>query len=213
MLRIAVLIRTMCLGVLVVGFGGCGGSSEEGPSAPGKPTTRRAAAGPAESAEQGAQAALEGPAAAVYEFLEAIRTGDDQKATQMLSETARRRWAEKGVPLSPPASDTARFSVGAVEYVGQDGARVAATWTDLDENRQPRTDHALWMVRREASGWRIVGVAATVFEGEPPLLLDFENPDEVLRKQQWVEEELRRRAWEAELQARRPENSQDSTRR
>ncbi len=213
MLRIAAVTVRAGLGLLVLWCGGCGGGNERQ-----SPAADRIAQGNGSSAASGTApaaqpAALEGPAAAVYEFLDAIRTGDDQKATAMLSELARRRWADKGIPLSPPASDTARFSVGQVEYIGPDGARVAATWTDLDENQQPRTDRAVWMVRREAPGWRIAGVAATVFEGEPPLLLDFEDPDEVLRQQQWVEEELRRRAWEAELQARRAGNSENLPRR
>jgi len=214
MFRIAGKTGTVWLGLLMVWCAGCGGGNEDPAPGPADPSAGQA--GPATSghtAQSAQPACLEAPAAAVYEFLDAIRKGDDQKATAMLSELARKRWADKGIPLSPAASDTAKFSVGRVEYVGQDGARVAATWTDLDENQQARTDHALWMVRREASGWRIAGVAATVFEGEPPLLLDFENPDEVLRKQQWVEEEFRRRAWEAELQARRDVNSENLPRR
>ncbi len=209
MFRIAGLKGVACLGLLVFWCAGCGRGNDGRSPAADSNAQRTEPAAPGDTAQSAQPATLEGPAAAVYEFLDAIRTGDDQKATLMLSELARQRWTDKGIPLSPPASDTARFSVGQVEYVGQDGARVAATWTDLDENHQPRTDHALWMVRREASGWRIAGVAATVFEGEPPLLLDFENPDEVLRQQQWVEEEFRRRAWEAELQARRGGNSED----
>lgn len=210
MWRMAAFAGVAWLGVMVLWCPGCGrGKEGQSPAATAPNAQHAAQATPGGPAQAVQPAALEGPAAAVYEFLSAIRAGDDQKATLLLSELARKRWADKGIPLSPPASDTARFSVGQVEYVGPDGARVAATWTDLDENQQPRTDHALWMVRREAPGWRIVGVAATVFEGEPPLLLDFEDPDEVLRQQQWVEEELRRRAWQSELQARRAGNSEN----
>ena len=75
------------------------------------------------------------------------------------------------------------------------------------------------MVRREGDGWRIAGVAATVFPGEPPLLLDFEKPEEMIEKQQWVRDEIRRRAATAEgggegdFQANGGENLEKSVRR
>jgi len=37
-------------------------------------------------------------------------------------------------------------------------------------------------------------MAPTIFPGEPPLLLDFENPDEMIRKLNWVQQEVVRRA-------------------
>ena len=36
-------------------------------------------------------------------------------------------------------------------------------------------------------------MAATIFPGEPPLLLDFEKPEEMIRQQQLAEEEIQRR--------------------
>ncbi len=134
-----------------------------------------------------------GPAEAVADFLEAVRTGNDEVAMRMLSAVARQRNAALNSGVKPPASDTAKFTVGKVDYVGHDGARVACTWTDLDPDGQPKTDEAIWVVRREASGWRICGVAAQVFPGESPLLLNFEDPEDMIRKQQWVREEIRRR--------------------
>ncbi len=40
----------------------------------------------------------------------------------------------------------------------------------------------------------MAGVAAVVFDGEPPLLLNFEDPDDMAKKQQWLREEVARRA-------------------
>lgn len=143
----------------------------------------------------------DGPEATVSEFLEAIRTGNDEKATQLLSSIAREKTATLNRNVTPPASDTARFSVGSVDYVGEDGARVSCTWTDLDADGQPRTDRAIWVVRREQQGWRIAGVAAEVFPGEAPLILNFEDPEDMLRQQQWVREEIRRRMQKEEATA------------
>ena len=154
-------------------------------------------------------ATLEGPAAAVDEFLEALRTGNDEKASKMLTTAAREKTASLNRNVTPPASDTAKFSVGKVDYVNDDGARVACTWTDLDEDGQPKTDEAIWVLRREQRDWRVAGVAAQVFPGEPPLLLNFEDPDDMFRKQQWVREEIRRRTEAGDLQAKVEKNKKN----
>jgi hypothetical protein len=166
------------------------------------------------------QTQLEAPAQSVAQFLEACRTGNDVEATQMLSTIARTKVKEmkekSSLSVTPPASDTARFEVGKVEYVGEDGAQVACNWTDLDENGKEETNHAVWVVRREAEGWRVAGVAATVFEGEPPLLLNFEDPEDMAKKQAWLEAEALKRSNPANQgtdQAKSPEKPEESIRR
>jgi hypothetical protein len=195
--------------ILAVGVMGCGGSDQaaQAPAAGGGEAKSGGGAGAKTAADRA------GPAAAVFDFLEAVRTGDDQKAAMMLTKIARQKTAELNMEVAPPGSDTAQFKVGQVEYLSEDGARVASTWSDLDANSQRRTDEILWMVRREPQGWRIAGVAATVFEGEPPLLLNFEDPEEMLKKQEWVQQEIRRRAQQGNLQAQGAEDSQKSLRR
>ncbi len=157
--------------------------------------------------------AAAGPAAALQDFLEALRSGNDEKASAMLSDAARQKTAALNRSVTPPASDTAKFVVGKVEYVNDDGAQVACTWTDFDEDGQPKSDMAVWVLRREAAGWRVAGVAAEIFPGEPPLLLNFEDPEDMFRKQQWVREEIRRRAEASELQAQDIETEEKSIRR
>jgi len=154
-------------------------------------------------------------AAPTPQGLEAVRTGNDPKATQMLSSLAREKTAALNRSVTPPASDTARFTVGKVELLGEDGARVSCTWTDMDVDGQPKTDRAVWVVRRESESWRIAGVAAQVFPGEPPLLLNFEDPEDMFRKQQWVREEIRRRTAEEniDMQAQSEENPENVLRR
>jgi hypothetical protein len=163
-------------------------------------------------------AAAPGPAAIVAEFLEALRTGNDKKATALLSRVAREETATLNGSIRPPASDTAKFTIGKVETVGEDGARVESTWTDLDSDGQPKTDEAIWVLRHEPDGWRVAGVAARVFPGEAPLLLNFEDPKDMFRKQQWVREEIRRRAEKQEkessgLQAQGGQKGEKSVRR
>ena len=197
---------TFCLVVLALGMFGCGKSAGTGGPAP--EATQATAA-------SNAAAADDGPAASIGKFLDAVRTGNDEKATQMLSATARAKLAESGArrSVTPPASDTAKFEVGKVEYVGEDGARVACTWTDLDENGKPRSDNALWVLRHEADGWRVAGVAAEIFKGEPPLLLNFEDPADMAKKQEWLRAEVARRAQAEKSQASKEEKPQESVRR
>jgi hypothetical protein len=197
------------LAVLVVGVMGCGGSDEtgQGPGTGGGEAQSGGGAGGQTGAGQS------GPAAAVFEFLEAVRTGDDEKAALMLTELARQKTAKLNMEVAPEGSDTAEFKVGEAELLPGDRARVASTWSDLDHKSQRQTDEIVWMLRRQPDGWRIAGVAAAVFPGEPPLLLNFEDPEEMLRKQEWVQQEIRRRAQQENLRAQGGENSENSIRR
>jgi hypothetical protein len=54
-----------------------------------------------------------------------------------------------------------------------------------------------------------------VFPGEPPVVLNFEDPEEMLRQQQWIREEMRRRMEKEDggLQAKRQENPEKASRR
>lgn len=198
----------LAVSVLAVGIAGCGKTEAPDASSPSSGTSGLEQM--ATSTDPTSVAKLDGPAAAVYEFLDAVRTGNDKRATGLLSAKARAKAAEMKRGVCPPASDTARFQVGQVQYQADDRARVASAWTDLDENEEPQTDEAVWLVSRESEGWRITGVAATVFEGEPPLVLNFEDPEEMVQKQRWVHEEIRRRS-QAELQAQaqpQPQNQE-----
>jgi hypothetical protein len=137
---------------------------------------------------------IPGPDVAVYEFLEAVRTGDNEKSASMLTDLARERTAQMNLTVAPPGSDTASFKVGEVEVVSNELSRVACTWTDGDEDGKPKSNEIIWVLRREPQGWRIAGMATKIFEDELPLLLDFEDPEDMIRKQQLAEEEIERRA-------------------
>ena len=91
------------------------------------------------------------PEGAVAEFLQAVRVGDDQTAAEMFTPLARERVAELNIQVAPQGSDTARFSVGEVEYVAETGARVTATWTDLDTTgRSVAADYTRTLLNRRS---------------------------------------------------------------
>lgn len=196
---------TVVAALMLAAVAGCGKS----------PGTNQAATSTGSDTVQadGAQVAdggrkLDGPAAATYEFLESLRTGNDEKATAMLSTVAREKAASLNRSVTPPASDTARFTVGSVDYVGDSGARVSCTWTDLDEEGHPRTDTAVWVLRRESEGWRVVGVAAKIFPDKDPVVLNFEDPEDMFRQQQWVRAEMQRRMEQGETQPQQEAKSE-----
>jgi hypothetical protein len=133
---------------------------------------------------------LDSPEGAVYQFLAALRAGDDAKTEAMFTKLAREQIRLSPYGVMPAASDTATFQLGKVEYLDSDGARVEATWSDEDRDGRRLSDDMLWMVRKEAEGWRIAGAAVTAFPGEPPVLLDFENLKETMEKLKRIQHEM-----------------------
>jgi len=154
------LLTLSVVGVVGIGVIGCGGET---------PGTQETPEEPADS----------GPQAAVREFLDAVRNGNDHTTEQMLTRAARTTTRSLGMDVAPRGSDTAEFEIGEVEFIAEDGARVACTLSDLDKNRQRQTEKLVWMLRREPEGWRIAGVAATLVAGEPPRKLNFESLEEM----------------------------------
>lgn len=132
------------------------------------------------------------PDAAVRSFLEAIRIGDHKAAETMLTETARKKTSEMDLLVAPPGSLTAKFEIGASEVIENQVAHVASVWTDVGEDGKPQANEFIWALRRQPEGWRVAGVAVQMFPNQPPLLLDFEDPADMLRKQQMAEAEARR---------------------
>ncbi|MEX0978227.1 MAG: hypothetical protein WDZ48_05220 [Pirellulales bacterium] len=139
----------------------------------------------------------DGPDAVMGEFLEAIRKGDDKTASELLTTLARQKTGEMEMVVAPPGSDTASFKVLEVEVEG-DQAQVGTEWTDLDGDGRPRADKIVWMLRKQTDGWRIHGMATRVFPDLAPIVLNFEDPVDMLRKQRQAEEEIARRDAERE---------------
>ena len=57
-----------------------------------------------------------------------------------------------------------------------------STWTDTEEDGSVSTHEIVWILRRETAGWAIAGFATRVFEDQPPLILNFEDPLDLQRK-------------------------------
>jgi len=155
------------------------------------------------SGGSGATAKTEPAKATVVTFLEAIKRGDDDAARGMLTKVARMKTEEMGISVTPPVADTATYSVRECEMVGDAGdlVHVGTSWQDVDADGFKTEENVVWVVRLDPEGWRVVGMAMRVFDDMPPLLLNFEDPEDMLAKQAMVAEELERRASQVEAGA------------
>ncbi len=134
--------------------------------------------------------------ASVVKFLDAMKRGDEAAARGMLTTVARAKTEEMGISVAPPVPDTATYTIRDCEIVSDtnDLAHVATTWSDVDETGAPTSENIVWAVRLDPEGWRVVGMAMKIFEDTPPLLLNFEDPQDMIAKQEMVAEELTKRA-------------------
>mgnify|MGYP006272725751 CR=1 FL=1 len=151
----------------------------------------------------GSTAKAEPAKATVVAFLEAIKRGDDGAARGLLTKVARLKTEELGISVAPPVGDTATYSVREAEIVGEsdDLVHVGTTWTDVDGEGFKTTENVIWVVRLDPEGWRVVGMAMRVFEDMAPLLLNFEDPEDMLAKQEMVAQEIQKRSQQAEKEA------------
>jgi hypothetical protein len=155
------------------------------------------------SGSGGNSAGTEPAKTAVVSFLDAIKRGDDAGARNLLTKVARTKTQELGISVAPPVNDTATYSVGQCEMVGEsdDLVHVATTWTDVDNDGFKSSENVVWVVRLDPEGWRVVGMATRVFDDLPPLLLNFEDPEDMIAKQEMVAKELQARASKATEQS------------
>ena len=115
----------------------------------------------------------------VHDFLEAVRLGDTESASRRLTPLALQRTSEMDMNFSPPGSETASFRVGQVEMVDPERAIVQCIWSDLDADGNRTNEQITWALKLTGDQWRISGMAAEVGEGQPPVVMDFENPGEM----------------------------------
>ncbi|MBS0208599.1 MAG: hypothetical protein JSS27_06550 [Planctomycetes bacterium] len=180
--------RHLTTWALVAGFltlAGCGSSSS----------------GPAAGANQ------PGADRSVHAFLEAVRTGQEQQAAAMLTKAAREKTAQMNLIVAPQGSDTAKFAILETEMQADGTAQVATQWTDVGDDGKPQSDMIVWLAKYEPEGWRVFGMASKIFDDQPALMLNFEDPEDMVRKQQAAELEMNRRIQAAKAQTTRAQAS------
>ncbi|MCC7084980.1 MAG: hypothetical protein IT427_08235 [Pirellulales bacterium] len=188
-------IAAGALAILIASIG-CNQSSQSGQSIGDQSVSATAPEAPSNSNASAPQSSLGAtPENAVGQFLEAVRIGNDETASLLLTPKARQKTAEAHLAVAPPGSPTATFSVGKVEFISssKDAAHVLSTWTDVGEDGTKNSDEIIWALRKETEGWRIAGSLMRLkqFPNKPPLVLDYEDPEDMKRTMQkfYAEEE------------------------
>ena len=120
------------------------------------------------------------PDAVVAEFLEAVRSGNSELASAKLTPLALQRIKENDMDFAPPASETAQFRVGKVEMFQQDKAFVESVWIERDADGQSYEENMTWGLKLTDGAWRISGMAAHMGPDQAPILVDFENPGQLV---------------------------------
>ncbi len=128
------------------------------------------------------------PAGVVAQFYDALRDGDNTTIGQLLTDKARDETAKNGLKVLSQENSALTYQVGETEYVTEamDGAHVASFWIEPDERSQPVSTEVVWILRKQANGWRVAGFAQ-VFDNELPVLFDLESAEDTLRAKEYVD--------------------------
>ncbi len=218
MKRALPFVGLICLSLAIVGCGQSSGPpTETAAKAANAPAVASAAASPgvAKSAPAAkapaavaASPGFDQPDQAVAAFLKALRDGDNRVAEAMLTPKAREETAKRKLAVQPPGSPSASFEIGKIEYLNADknGAHVNCVWNERDNKSAPTSYEIVWALRRLPDGWHIAGMATQVAPTEPPVFLNFEDPDDMLEKWRAAEERLARQEEQGQVrQATKPE--------
>ncbi|HEY2826670.1 MAG TPA: hypothetical protein VGJ04_03640 [Pirellulales bacterium] len=118
------------------------------------------------------------PAArAAYDFLDAVLKGDTLRASKRLTPIAIERINATGKQFSPPGLQTASFRIGEVRKPTADQALVQCVLTDSSQGA-PRTEEIGCLLRLVDNDWRVSGIAYIPGPNRPPMILNFENPQQ-----------------------------------
>ncbi len=120
----------------------------------------------------------------VSQFLDQVRRGgEDSGAGDLLTQRAQSELKRIGRTVQPIGSPDARFNVTQAREVPNEpnSMLVQSIWTEPGPEGTQNDFEVVWAVQREAAGWRISGLAMEIDPTEPPIVIDFENGDEMAK--------------------------------
>jgi hypothetical protein len=142
----------------------------------------------------------------IAEYLEAVRQGDAETVNRLLTSMARQKTTELNIAVAPPGSDTAEYTVGSTAVVNDTTVHVQSTWADLNQDDEKEVYDITWIVRQEPEGWRVAGMMGEFIPGQPAIVFNFENPQEVIRQQDYAKDQLQPESTQ-ERQAQAPDGT------
>ncbi|QDT01699.1 hypothetical protein K227x_00660 [Rubripirellula lacrimiformis] len=141
-----------------------------------------ATATPANSSPSGqttaAATGVTDPSNVVAQFLDRVRRGgEDSGAGELLTQRAQSELRRIGRSVQPIGTPDARFSVTRAEMVPDEpnAALVHTIWTEPNADGSQTETQVVWAMQKEASEWRISGMAMEMDPNQDPLIIDFEN--------------------------------------
>ena len=184
--------RLLVIGALICGMGlvGCGGDKVAESKAPdaSQPSQHTQAAANANAAEPGKPVAV--PATAKPEqvmaaFLDALKAGDQATTASLLTQKALDETSKRQLSVCPEATPHMQYEISQAKVLADNphGAHVAVRWTEKYQDGDVSYD-VTWVLRKQPEGWRIAGMAMELIPGQGQEFLNFEDPDDMLAKQE-----------------------------
>ena len=151
----------------------------------------------------------------VEQFLHALSAGNTEIATAMLSEKARIENEKAGMGIDPPGSPTAKYTVSPDAWFDPDQpyAQVSSTWTDRDSRDVVQTYEIVWLLKKEKGDWKITGMGTKVFADQPPIVLNFENPQQMQLEREKAMKQVAERAQQNSSKRVAKQDEDDTLRR
>ncbi len=182
-----VITKLALIGVFTAGLIGCGASDSASVSTAVKNTGGRKTANVGGESGQAAKKPLpaESAESVVEKFLAAVRNGDKNHTSDLLTDVARQELAKNGWEIQPPGTPSSSYKVGRTEILPEgNGAYVNSTWTDTSSNGENVDYEVVWVLRLQENGWKVAGMATEAVSGEDPVYFSFEHPQDMQRKRE-----------------------------
>jgi ketosteroid isomerase-like protein len=175
--------------ICAFGLIGCSGQTASAPATDSSTPPTAQDQGPEQTAGTGIRQPqpIEVPASArpdevVSTFLDAIRRGDSATTEALLTNKAQEELAKHDFAVVPQATPNMQFQILGTQTVGDaSGAHVTCRWTERYEDGDQSYD-VTWVLRRQAEGWRVAGLAMQLIPDQQPQFLNFEDVADMERK-------------------------------
>jgi hypothetical protein len=121
------------------------------------------------------------PDQVVTVFLNALRVGDSPTTESLLTSKARQELARHSLSVDVQSAPNASYQVRPAEIIDANGAHVKSVWTEKFDDGD-ETYEIVWALRRQPEGWRLAGMAMELIPGQQMQFLNFEDPQDMLKK-------------------------------
>ncbi|MDO4550943.1 MAG: hypothetical protein Q4C96_06790 [Planctomycetia bacterium] len=162
-------------------------------------------------------AKMEEPIKITYYFIRALQQKDNKTLLALLSTAARAEWRKKQTSFGPSACENMEVEFGNIQYLNDPetkeviGARIGTIWKIHDENSDSPSDTYEDMIvcvlrKEESQQWKMAGMIAVVSEDFPPIILNFEDLQEMEYMNENIDKEIQSR-----MENQKNEKTQNTT--